>query len=56
MILTEFEKDWIKEFGCIHGLDPDNPPIFCPNCKPSVEDLIEEVKKRRGEEWVDVDL
>ena len=36
---TPEEIDWIEEHGCVHGLYPDEDPIFCPNCKPDLTDL-----------------
>jgi hypothetical protein len=44
--LTQEEKDWIKEHGCIHGMFPDEDPLFCPTCKPDMTDLKSLLSKR----------
>ena len=44
---TQEELDWIKEHGCVHGLYPDEDPIFCPKCKPDTTDLCKLLSKRR---------
>lgn len=46
MILSEEEKAWYDEHGCIHGLYPDEDPIFCPNCKPDITDVKALLRKR----------
>lgn len=44
--LTNEEREWIEEHGCIHGMYPDEDPIFCPNCHPDTTKLKEMLKTR----------
>ena len=44
--LSEEENNWIKEHGCIHGMYPDEDPIFCPNCHPDTTKLMEMIRPR----------
>lgn len=46
MNLTRKEKDWIEEHGCIHGLFPDQAPLFCPKCTPDTTRLLKLLEKR----------
>ena len=46
MNLTQKEKNWIEEHGCIHAMYPDVEPIFCPVCKPDPSDIWKKVSKR----------
>lgn len=44
--LTDEEKAWSAEHGCIHGLYPDEDPIFCPNCKPDPTEIFKILEAR----------
>ena len=44
--LTQEEIDWKKEHGCIHGLYPDEPVMFCPTCQPNPSKVYELLNKR----------
>ena len=44
--LTEEERDWIDKHGCIHGMYPDEDPIFCPKCHPDTTKLREMLGER----------
>lgn len=43
---TPEEIKWIEEHGCVHGMYPDEDPIFCPKCKPDRSDLYKLLEER----------
>ena len=47
--LTTKERLWKRTHGCIHGLYPDETPIFCPTCRPDASDLMVMLQKNMDE-------